>query len=580
MKLFPLLLTPLFLLAQGTMLSQAEEIGQLYSQEIAKTSTPSSQPLAGDVLTLSSVWLSLPLDRYPIDMLAEENTWKMFKEMGIEGVRLEHLRKEGQIGIDPKWAKAWPQVVKVSQLQGMTLIGDLIGNSTVAGPDFQEALQNNGDYPNLYHLVEIDRADWNVLPPIPEGSTETNIPWLSVQALHKQGYILESYTPYVKESDWNATCKISGVDGKTRRWVYLKEGNNHPLLNWISPSFAAYRLLAGDALNQWKQNGQQILHLDGRLPRIAQEMLSLWIRKIGAYSAVTTSGTLDSMKNVPSDLLYDAVTKSALLHALITEDAEALRMIYRIILESKIETKRLVHVLQPFDQHACEWVELMHAPKKKFLYKEEQLTGEVLKNRLLKEDVMRLGSFDKIPPSTWVDYCARALNIKDFEKHREEITNAHLLLAFTYAMQPGAFSISYDDLLGTLPNSNDTPLYADIPIQLGNRHSFSSKLKNILQARSISDIKAAELVEVIPSLNPGTLLLLHRLPKSRLMQLLAVNFARKEVAESITRKELSQTTAIDLMTKLAEEKIFSSAQFSFNLPPMSGRAFYFQPKYY
>lgn len=582
MKRLPLLLTHLFLFAspEETMLSQADKIGQAYSQEIAKTPTPTSEPLSSEVLTLSSVWLSLSLDRYPIESLMDENTWKMFKEMGIEGVRVENLRKPGEFGINPEWAKAWPQVVNTSQLQGMTLIGDLTRNSTVAGSDFQEAIQNKGDYPNLYKLVEIDRADWELLPAVPVGTTETNIPWLSVQTLHKRGYILEKTTPYVKTSDWNVTEKIPGVDGKTRRWVYLKEGTNQPVLNWLSPSFAAYRLLSGDALNQWKQNGQQILHIDGSLPRIAQEMISLWIRKIGAYSAVTTTGSLDSMKNVSSDLLYDAVTKPALLHAMITEDAEALRMIYRILLHSKIENNRLVHVLQPFDQNACEWVELMNAPKKKFLCKEEQVTGEVLKNRLLKEDIMRFDKFDKIPESTWVDYCARALNVNDFEKNREEITNAHLLLAFTYAMQPGAFSISYDDLMGTLPNSNDTPLYADIPCQLCNRNSFASRLKSILYARSTSNIKTGELVDVIQSPNPGTLLLLYRIPKNKQMQLLAINFARKDVEESLERKEFSQTTAIDIMARLSEEKVFSSAQFSFTLPAMSGRSFYFQPKYY
>lgn len=560
------------------MLTQAEQVGQLYAQDIAKTSSPSPLPQSNDVLNLASVWLTLSLQKFPIECLEDENTWKLFKEIGFEGVRVENLRECGTLDLKPQLRKSWAKVVEASHYQGMTLIGDLIGNSTIAGPDFQEALQNKCDYPDLYRLVEIDSADWGQLPQVPAGCTETNVPWLTVQTLHKQGYIFDSFTPYVKESSWNVTGKVRGVDGKTRRWVYLKEGVNCPVLNWLSPSFAAYRLLSGDALKAWKENGQQILHLDGKLPQVAQNMISLWIRKMGAYSAISKSGTLDSMKNVESDLFYDAVTKPALLHAVITEDAEALRMIYRIMLENKIEAKRMVHVLQPYDQNACEWVELMNAPKKKFLYHDEQITGDVLKGRLLKEDLARLQNYDKITPTTWVDHCARALNMSDFEQNREMITKVHLLLAFTYAMQPGVFSISYDDLMGMLPNHN--PLYAEIPYQLCNRSSFTYNLKNILQARSSSNIKGAELTEVISSPNSGTLLLLYRQPKTRFYQMLAVNFSRKEVNESLEKKEFSKTSAIDLMSNIGEEKVFSSSQFSFTLPPMSGRAFYFQPKYY
>lgn len=562
--------------ASQTMLSQAEEIAQLYSKEIAKEPPPALFPMPTAALILSSTWLNFS----DAAMLSQDETWKLLKEIGIDGVQISNIRKEGEIGLSSKWAKVWNQIVNHSQYQRISLVGDLIGNATIAGKDFFEALQNVNDYPNLYHLIEIDPADWNLLPSVAQNSFETNIPWLTLQTLHKKGYVPKNFTPYVKESDWNATDKILGKDGKTRRWIYLKEGNNHPVLAWLSPSFTAYRLAAGDAIHLIKELGMQFVQIDGNIPQMAQEMLSLWVRKIGGYSALKADGTIESMKNGSTDLIYDASTRPALLHALITQDAEALRVIYRLILDNKIETNRLIHALQPFDAYACDWVELMHAPKKKFRYYEEQLTGEVLKNRLMKEDVQRLGAVDKIAPSTWVDHCARALNIKDFEKHRAEISNAHLLLAFTYAMQSGVFSISYDDMVGTLPGSPSTNLYSDIPSQLTNKNSFTSKLKSILQARIESNIARGELIEVIQSPNPGTLLLLYRLPQNRFMYLLAINFARKETVESIEKATLSQTNAIDLISKLAEEKIFSSASFSFTLPPLSGRAFYFQPKYY
>ncbi len=590
-----LLFIPFFAFCQTTtMLSQAEQLSAMYAQEIAKAPPPSPFPLAENCLNFASVWFSLDLGQLAVSKgetafdQFTEGFWGALRELGVQAVWMQALREPGTLNIDPKWGKDWAKVEGNAQKKGMILIGDLIGNATTAGLDFQQALQKVGDYPNLYHLIEINPKDWKLLPAIPPKDYAANIPWLTLRELYKQGYVPEKFNPYIKESAWNATSKIRCIDGKVRRWIYLKEGLNNPVLSWLSPSFAAYRLAFGDALQGSFQFGQRILRLDGAMPPIAQETLSLWLRKIGSYSAVTTDGTVEALAKASADLAYDAATRPALLHAILTEDAEALRMIYRLFFELGIESKRLVHVLQPFDEMACDWVEFIQNPKKKYLYFEEQLTGEALRRRLLKEDLVRIEDPERIQPSTWVDFCARALKIKDFEKHREEIARAHLLLAFAYAMQPGAFSFSMADLLGALPTqthsldlmgtSSDT-LYSSLPSQMKNPRSFASQLKAILTSRQESDIGAGELIGILPVKHAGTLLLLHRLP-NHFYHLLALNFGRGQVAESVELGELRNTTAIDLMSNLAEEKIFSSGNFSFILPPLSGRAFYFQPKYY
>src|SRR5262249_17823700 len=71
------------------------------------------------------------------------------------------------------------------------------------------------------------------------------------------------YEPHVKESDWSATDAVAGADGHTRRWVYLhyfKEGQ--PTFNWLDPTFAAPRLVAGDALHSLGTLGERMLRLD------------------------------------------------------------------------------------------------------------------------------------------------------------------------------------------------------------------------------------------------------------------------------------------------------------------------------
>lgn len=579
-----------------TMLESAQKITALYDAEITKAPPPSRSPMPDLALSIASTWLHIDLnelssdnDENPIAPFSQEQTWQIFREIGFDGVRMQNLALPENFLINPRWKTFWPKIVENSRKLNISLIGDLIGNATAPSLDFQYALQMSPDYLNLYNLVEIDEADWKLLPNIPPNASYANVPWLTIQELYRRGYVPEQFSPMVKESSWNATGKIAGVDGKTRRWIYLKEGKNNPVLSWLSPTFASYRLATGDSLYLSREIGQKILHIDGNLPYIAEETLSLWARKIGCVSAASTNGTIESMKNASADLIYDASTRPALLHALIAQDAMALRLIYQIMLESGVEAKRLVHVLQPFDQSACDWVEFMLAPKKKFQYAEEQITGEVLRQRLLKEDLYRLQTPNTLITTTWVDHCARALGIQDFEAHKEEITNAHLLLSFVYAMQPGAFSLSTADLLGALPQQanslnlfgvNPKTLYASLPSQLKNPRSFASKLKSVLQARRESNIAAGELISVLNSPNRGTLLLLYRLPVTRYLYLLAVNFGRKAVVESVEIPEISKTTAIDILKQLAEEKVFSSAQFSFTLSPLCGRAFYFQPKFF
>lgn len=557
---------------EETMLLQAQKVSSTYAQEIAKATPPKSHPTPDKALAVGSVWFTV--DHNDVDQLE----WSLLRDLGTESVQVKNIRKKGWLGINPSLEASWQHITKNAKNESFSLIGTVLGNASAAGSDFEKALKNTPSYQNLYHLIEIDREDWKLLPKVPAGSSQTNVPWLDLQTLFHKGYVPEKFAPYVKQTSWDTTDVICGHDGKERRWIYLKNGANYPVFDFLSSSFTAYQLLTADALKLCKQAGTNLLEIDGELPLETQNMLSLWIRKIGGFSASNTDGTITSLQKTTTDLTYDIATRPALLHALVTQDAEALRMIYHIFLQAKIDTKKLVHVLQPFDEHIFDWKELTNNSKHKFLYHEQQVTGEILKNRLLKEDLMRLGP----NPSSWVESCARALKIKDFVKHKNLISNAHLLLAFTYAMQPGVFSFSYDDLLGTLPQSQDGPkyLYSDLSFQMKTPHSFARGLQKILQARAASNIKQGELIDILPSPNPGTLLLLYRLPITRQIQLLAVNFANKEADEFIERSEIIKTNAIDLMTSLMEEKVFQSNAFSFTLPPMSGKAFLFLSREY
>jgi hypothetical protein len=566
------------------MLTESEALGQKYVSIVAKSSSPSPIPQTKQLLSETSNWLSIDLLKLSpspvLETLGNDAFWQILQDLGIDGVRIENLKAGGAartgFGIDPRWETGWEKIEAAARRRGIALIGDLIGNASGAGIDFELALKNVSGYRELYHLIEVDKKDWPLLPKVPLGMSQANVSWLELDDLRRQGYTLESMRSFVKESAWNATAKIKGIDGIERRWIYLKENQNDPEFLWLSSSFSADRIASADALESLFQLGQKILTIDAKMPPYAKEMASLWIRKMGGYSAANTNGTLQELQNAKTDLSFDAPTRPALFHALGCEDAEALRLIYRLYLQKGIPQSGLIHSLEPF---TYEWSEFLSNPTKHYLYGQEKITGELLRDRLLRDDVLKLKGLSS--PSTWTNYCSTALS----NQNPELIQKAHLLLAFTYAMQPGVFSLSAQDLIGSsepidLMGKNPKALYAALPCQMQSPRSFASQLKKILSVRSMSHIASGELVEVPQVKNKGSLLLLHRLPDSRFFHLLAINFARTPVQETLKLDCVKETWAIDLMTGMNVDKGFDENFFSFDLPPLSGKVFLFQPKYY
>src|SRR3989344_4070808 len=449
-------------LEQQSMLYQAEQIGKRYALDVAKAKAPTNTPKVQEFLDAASIWFSIDLEKIApkkggcvFKARGQEAFWNCVKERGVSAVRLMGLKKGGKertaIAVDPRWGseKEWQELSMIARKKGIRLIFDSLGSSTGLNADFWLALKNYRDYPALYHLIEIEKDDWKILPQVPQGQFAENIPWLSLQELYQKGYVPEQFSSYIKESAWNATDKVSGVDGKMRRWIYLKENKLNPVLDWLSSPFAATRIAASDALDSIYRLGAKVICLDAISDKNAEETLALWVRKLGAFSAAEVKGGICAYKKVGADLAIDALTRAALLHALLTQDTDALKLTYRLFLDAGIQPKKLVHQLQPFDQFSCDWAELIAKPKQKFPYYEERLTGEALRRRLLKQDIAVLCGEEKeaVPSSTWTGCCACALGIKEAEKHRQDISDLHLALAFFYAMQPGVFSFSESDLL-------------------------------------------------------------------------------------------------------------------------------------
>lgn len=233
-------------------------------------------------------------------------------------------------------------------------------------------------------MVLIPQADWGLLPAVAAGRDAVNLSPATVDTLQARGYIVGRlsssifYEPGVKDTDWSATDIVRGADGVQRRWVYLhyfKQGQ--PTLNWLDPTFAAERLVIGDAVHELGVLGDGMLRLDangllgierdqhGRvwseghpLSVTANQLIADMVRKLGGFTFEELALPLEDMRQMSQggpDLSYDFVTRPAYDHALLTGDAEFLRLVLQQMGKYGIDPGWLIHALQNHDELTGDW---------------------------------------------------------------------------------------------------------------------------------------------------------------------------------------------------------------------------------
>ncbi|MBV6286875.1 maltose alpha-D-glucosyltransferase [Pseudomonas aegrilactucae] len=504
-----------------SMLQAARDRARLYAGQARMWLHPYAEARARDASAIASVWLTV----YPasiivqeggsvLQALAHEQLWHSLSELGIQGVHTGPLKRSGGItqreftpsvdgnfdrislDIDPRYGSEAELVhlSKVASAHNAVTIDDSIPAHTGKGADFRLAEMGYGDYPGLYHMIEIREADWGLLPEVPAGRDAVNLTPALCDELKARHYIVGQlqrvifFEPGIKETDWSATAPVPGVDGKLRRWVYLhyfKEGQ--PSLNWLDPSFAAQQLIIGDALHAIDVLGARGLRLDANgflgverraegpawseshpLSVTGNQLLGGMIRKAGGFSFQELNLTLDDIANMSqggADLSYDFVTRPAYQHALLTGDTEFLRLMLHQMHAFKIDPASLIHALQNHDELTLELVHFwtLHA-NDSYLYKGQTFPGAILREHIRSE--MYEGLAGEHAPynlkfvtngvsCTTVSIITAALGIRDLGSIDAEqlalIQKVHLLLAMYNAMQPGVFALSGWDLVGALP---------------------------------------------------------------------------------------------------------------------------------
>lgn len=516
-------------LVEESMLQQAKGLAKNYAGKGRLWQKPYAQAQARAASALASVWFTA----YPaavitregesvLQALGNEALWEALEEIGVQGVHTGPMKRAGGLSgreytptIDGNFDRVsfaidaafgtteqFVAMSKTVRAHHAVVIDDIIPAHTGKGADYRLAELGYGEYPGLYNMVAIDEADWDLLPELPEGREAINLKPEIVDQLKAKGYIVGQlqrvifYEPGIKETDWSATGPITGVDGVTRRWVYLhyfKEGQ--PSLNWLDPSFAAQQMIIGDALHSLDVLGASMLRLDangflGVEPReegtawseghplsiVGNQLIAGMVRKAGGFSFQELNLTVDdiaAMSQGGADLSYDFITRPAYQHALLTGDSEFLRLMFKIMRDYQIDPASLIHALQNHDELTLELVHFwtLHA-NDRFQFAGKEWSGSDLREHLRAVLYERLAG-SHAPYNrrfvtngvacTSASVITAALGISDLgaldDAQKALIQRVHLLLVMYNAFQPGVFALSGWDLVGALPLP---------PEQLGN----------------------------------------------------------------------------------------------------------------
>lgn len=503
-----------------SMLYQGESLAREYSGSSRQWQYPYGELASAKLCGEASFWFS----SYPasiitkngqsvLQYLSQEKLWEVFDSIGIHAIHTGPLKRSGGIDgkkytptvdgyfdrisleIAPEFGTEaqYKEMVKAAAKYNSVIAGDVVPGHTGKGADFILATMKYKDYPGIYHIIEINQKDWDMLPKVPEGRNSVNLSPEQVLKLKGSGYIAGKlqrvifYAKGIKETNWSATGVVKGVDGKDRRWVYLhyfKEGQ--PTMDWLDPSFAADRLISGDVIKTIGVLGAKIIRLDANgflgiepvensaeawseghpLSVNSTNLISMLTRKLGGFSFQELNLCFEDIKKFSAqgpDMSYDFITRPAYCHALLTGDASFLRLCLNLMRKYEINPGSLIHSMQVHDELTYELVHFADHGNDMFPFHGKEISGKDLRDLIINQ--MKDKAAGKNAPynmlsgnglcATFASICTAAFGINDpYNMTKEEtelVKKGHFLLAFYNAMQPGVMSVSGWDIVGALP---------------------------------------------------------------------------------------------------------------------------------
>lgn len=513
-------------LQQESMLTAANKLARKYSGTGAMWQNPYAKPRPRMAVKKASVWYTAyPMSHITrenesmINALGSEKLWSAFEAIGIKGIHTGPLKLAGGMNgwkytpsidghfdrisqnIDPIFGDEddFRRMASVVAKHGAIVIDDIVPAHTGKGADFRLAEMGQGEYPGIYHMVEIYKKDWDILPPIATGKDSANLSPEVERELKKRGYIIGQlqrvifYEPGVKETNWSVTKPVRGVDGIVRRWVYLHYfWDGQPSINWLDPSFAGMRLVIGDTLHSLGEIGTKGLRLDANgflgvevgeegtpawseghpLSITANQIIASMVRKLGGFTFQELNLSMDDIKicsESGADLSYDFVNRPAYQHALAMGETEFLRLAMREARELHIDPASLIHALQNHDELTYELVhfwtvhnndEYEFRGQKMIGWDIRQMVQNDLREKLVNSTPYNMLFTENGIACTTASMIAAICGYKEIDdlssEQIERIKKMHLLLAKFNAWQPGVFALSGWDLAGALSLPQDS----------------------------------------------------------------------------------------------------------------------------
>ena len=501
-------------LEERSMLRQAATAAATVSGRPEQWRHPYGTPQPREAVRHASVWLLdypgsvvTPKGRSVVGTWAEPGLWDALRTLGVDLLHVGPVERSGgvkgtaftpttdgwfdrvSLDLDPALGTEaeYAKLVAVAAERKGSVAGDLVPLHTGLGPDFHLALRNVGDYAGMYTMVAVPKADWGLLPDVKGPWDVALVPRPAAEQLARKGLIpglihSNDAAPEAKTwSGWSASGEVPGADGEVRRWVYLHSFKpSQPALNWLDPSYAARRAVAGDVVRNVVARKTRVLRLDAvpflgiepvpgstdalhfkhPLSVVGTNDTAMLVRKLGGWTFHELNVPLKDLKQYTAngpDLSYDFATRAQGLHALLTGDAGPLRLAFRWMLEAGVQPVGFVHDLQNHDEITFQLTEPEGRKDETFAVGGRRLTGRQLKDEILA--AMRAKAAGAAAPynhlyrserdglaTTFAGFVAPALGVKDpysaTPAEVKRISRGHLLLAAANALQPGVFGVS------------------------------------------------------------------------------------------------------------------------------------------
>ncbi|MFV0421320.1 hypothetical protein [Oleidesulfovibrio sp.] len=628
-------------LSRQSMLDQSERLTEIVSGSHLQWRKGGLRPAPASLLREADTWLTirpesiLSKSNEPVfAVLSDKRVWQALQSMGIRGMLPSPVHVTGGLWgydltavrgddvIQYNFADAcgsadiFAQLMRAANAHGAILGTMLVPAATGLGPDFFLAARGKEGYDGLYGIIEVPRKLWKHLPDAPSEWQGQLLSPDATEELRKEGLLPPALAAVHINNPlrWAVTGEVRGIDGELRRWVYLAHKSpSRPVLNWNDPSAAAKRVFSGSIIRQVGELGTALAGLDltafagavvdegdQRGPATplldASREIASEVRRYGGWSLLTNSMQLPLLKAILDsgpDMAVDRYASPAAAHALLTGDAEPLRLTMTILKNSGIDHRRMMHPVlwgngidysmpqlaePPFGQQtALQW----RGTRKPAAAIQRDIINDLRKN--VDEQALHTVTAEHTFCTTPAGIAAHVLGIKDqrygLREVTPEVTRGTLLLAAWNALLPGGFILDGRDIAGAMPlppvslpqeDVKEHPellahgayaldsatrnimvsrqglprakmLNDSLPAQILHEASYASGIKTLLQLRRDLGIPLAELVALPETGASGVAATVLALPPTKTYpspRWLAVvaNFSRETIEQSIPLK--------------------------------------------